>query len=226
VRLSVIIPALNEAAVIARAIASGWQAGATEVIVADGGSDDETRQIAATARAIVISAPRGRGSQQNTAAKAATGDVLLFLHADNWLESHIAQQIERAFARSQRLHGALRQRIDAAGLAYRLLARGNAERVRWLGLPYGDQAIFVRREAFFAVGGFPEVPLMEDVLLMQRLRWRSWPLLLPGPVHVSPRRWQQHGVVGQTLRNWLLLAAFAVGVTAERLARHYRRHDP
>ena len=123
------------------------------------------------------------------------------------------------------MHGAFSQRIDAGGLAFRLLEWGNARRARWLGLPYGDQAIFVRREAFFAAGGFPDVPLMEDVLLMQRLRRRAWPLLLPGPVHVSARRWQRHGVVRQTIRNWALLAAFASGISPERLARYYRRHD-
>jgi rSAM/selenodomain-associated transferase 2 len=173
----------------------------------------------------VIAAPRGRGVQQNSGAKTATGDVFLFLHADNWLSGNVADQMERAFRGSSRLHGAFHQRIDADGLAYRLLERGNAERIRWLGLPYGDQAIFVRRETFFAVGGFPEVPLMEDVLLMQRLRRRSWPLLLSGPVHVSPRRWQQHGVLRQTLRNWTLLVALTAGASPERLARFYRRHD-
>jgi rSAM/selenodomain-associated transferase 2 len=225
VRLSVIIPALNEAACIGRAVESAWEVGASEVLVADGGSSDGTPQIAASGQAVVISAARGRGVQQNAAAKAATGDVLLFLHADNYLARGIAAQIEGSLNSSRRLHGAFRQQIGARGWAYRLLERGNAERIRWLGLPYGDQAIFVRREAFIDAGGFPEAPLMEDVLLMQRLRRQSWPLLLPGPVHVSPRRWEQHGFVRQTLRNWALLAAFSAGVPPERLAQHYRRHD-
>jgi rSAM/selenodomain-associated transferase 2 len=225
VRLSVIIPALNEAASIGRAVDSAWQAGAAEVLVADGGSVDQTAAIAEGHGATLVSAPLGRGVQQNEGAKRAAGDVLLFLHADNWLDGPIAKQITAAFNRSSRLHGALRQRIDADGITYRLLERGNAERVRWLGLPYGDQAIFVCRNAFVAAGGFPEVSLMEDVILMQRLRRLAWPALLEGPVHVSPRRWQKQGLVRQTIRNRTLLAALALGVSPERLAGYYRRHD-
>jgi rSAM/selenodomain-associated transferase 2 len=225
VRLSVIIPALNEPACVARAVDSAWAAGACEVLVADGGSSDATQQIAANRGATVIDASRGRASQQNAAAQQATGDVLLFLHADNWLEGDVASQVVGALASSPRQHGAFRQRIDAYGVMYRILERANGERVRWLGLPYGDQAFFIRREAFFAAGGFPDVPIMEDVLLMQRLRRRSRPLLLPGPVHVSARRWQRHGVVQQTLRNRALIAAFSAGVSPQNLDRYYPRHD-
>jgi rSAM/selenodomain-associated transferase 2 len=224
VRLSVVIPALNEAAHIERSVASAWQAGAGEVIVADGGSTDGTADLAA-ARAAVVVCPPGRARQQNAGAQIAGGDVLLFLHADNWLERDIALQIAAALADIRRLHGALRQRIDAAGLGYRLIERGNAARVRAVGLPYGDQAIFVRREAFNAAGGFADVPLMEDVLLMRALRRRAWPLLLPGPVHVSPRRWQRNGIVRQTLRNWSLLAAFSLGASPQQLIARYPRHD-
>jgi rSAM/selenodomain-associated transferase 2 len=225
VRLSVIIPALNEAACIARAVDSAWHSGACEVLVPDGGSSDATKQIAAEHGAMVIDAPRGRARQQNAAAQQATGDVLLFLHADNWFEGSIASQIAGALNSSRAQQGAYRQRIAAEGVIYRVLERANAERVRWIGLPYGDQAIFARREVFFAVGGFPDVPIMEDVLLMQRLRRRSWPLLLPGPVHVSARRWQRHGIARQTIRNWMLLAALTAGFTPGRLAKHYPRHD-
>jgi rSAM/selenodomain-associated transferase 2 len=225
VRLSIIIPAINEAASISRAVDSAWRAGAGQVIVADGGSSDATTHLAAEHGASIIVAPRGRAAQQNAAAQQASGDVLLFLHADNWLEGDIAAQIRVSLAMPQRVHGALRQRIEADGLAYRWLERGNVDRIRWLGLPYGDQAIFVRRDTFVAAGGFPDVPLMEDVLLMQRLRRQAWPLLLPGPVHVSARRWQRHGLLRQTIRNWTLLAALSVGVSPERLARHYRQHD-
>lgn len=224
-RLSVIIPALNEAANIRRAIESARQVGAQEVLVADGGSEDDTARIAAELDCRVIVAPRGRALQQNAAARQASGDALLFLHADNALAGNVATQIEEAFANSSTLHGALRQRIDAPGLAYRVVERGNAARVRWLGLPYGDQAIFLRRSVFDEVGGFPESPLMEDLILMQRLRRQAWPVLLPGPVLVSPRRWQQHGILRQTARNWWLVASYSLGVSPERLARHYRRHD-
>jgi len=222
----VIIPTWNEAANVAAAIDSAWRAGAAEVIVADGGSDDGTADIARGLRCTILSAPRGRAVQQNAGAGAATGDVLLFLHADNRLGADdIAAQIEAALTDSRRCHGAMRQRIDAGGLAYRWLEKGNAARTSWLGLPYGDQALFIRRQKFLELGGFPGEPLMEDLLLMRRLRKVAWPALIAGPVVVSPRRWQRHGVIGQTLRNWWLLARLACGSRPADLARHYRRHD-
>jgi rSAM/selenodomain-associated transferase 2 len=226
VHISVIIPTLNEAASIAAAIDSAWRAGAAEVIVADGGSHDGTVDTCRRLRCELVTAPCGRASQQNAGAQVASGDVLLFLHADNRLGADdVARQIAAALADARRTHGAMRQRIDAPGGAYRWLERGNAARVRWLGLPYGDQAIFIRRPSFFEHGGFPSVPILEDLLLMQRLRRAAWPALIDGPVVVSPRRWQQHGVARQTLRNWWLLARHACGATPESLARHYRRHD-
>jgi rSAM/selenodomain-associated transferase 2 len=222
---SVVIPALNEAASIRRAARSAWEAGALEVIVADGGSDDETANLAAKENCRVVRAPRGRARQQNAGAAIATGDVLLFLHADSALGPQVGAQLANAFSHSRVLSSALQQRIEARGLAYRLLERGNAERVRWLGLPYGDQAICVRRSVFEELAGFPDVPLLEDLLMMRQLRRRSWPVLLPGPVFVSPRRWQRHGLVRQTLRNWGILARYACGISPDRLAELYRRHD-
>ena len=225
-RLSVVIPTLDEAENISRAVASSWHAGAAEVIVVDGGSADGTAEVAGRLRCTLLDAPRGRAAQQNAGARAATGDVLLFLHADNQLAAaDIADQVSACLADPHRLHGALWQQIDSPALAYRWLEWGNAARVRWLGLPYGDQAIFVRREKFLERGGFPDEPLLEDLILMQELRGRAWPALLPGPVVVSPRRWQRHGVVRQTARNWWLLARYAAGAKPVDLADYYRPHD-
>ena len=225
-RLSVIIPVLNEAANVGRAIASAWTAGAYEVIVVDGGSEDETALLAAGMKCHLLHSARGRAEQQNAGARAASGDVLLFLHADNWLAAGVSEQIDAALASPARVCGALRQKIEADGAAYRLLEWGNNLRVRLLGMPYGDQAIFVRRSTFENLGGFPDVPLMEDVLLMQRLRPKSWPVRIPGTVHISPRRWKKNGIVRQTLRNWWLLARFTCGASPETLARHYSPHQP
>lgn len=223
-KISIIIPALNEAANIAPAVERAWATRPQEVLVADGGSDDGTPALAQQAGGVVISSPRGRGIQQNRAAAAATGDVLLFLHADTWLAADGLQQLTAAMKNPRVVCGAFRQRIESPGWIYRRLEQGNALRAAWRGLPYGDQGIFVRREAFQQVGGFPEVGLMEDLLLMKALRRRAWPVLLPGPLHVSARRWQRYGVVRQTARNWLLLAAARLGIPPDRLAAFYPRH--
>jgi len=172
-----------------------------------------------------VSGPRSRARQQNLAAQVARGDVLLFQHADNWLEPGAVNQIRAALANRCVGGGAFRQRIEAEGRLYRALERGNAMRVARLKLPYGDQGIFLRREIFLAAGGFPDVPILEDILLMQKVRRRVGLALLPGPIHVSARRWRRHGVVRQTLRNWALLAAHGMGVSPERLARFYTRHS-
>ena len=224
-RISVVIPAVNEARWIERAISCAREAEFDEVIVADGGSDDETPRLAARSGANVVHGPRGRAVQQNLGARHATGDVLLFLHADSWLSPSAGQQIRAGLLNPAVLGGAFEQRIEASGLLYRWLERGNAARVRWSGLAYGDQAIFMRRETFDQLGGFPPVDLMEDLLLMRKFRKLTKPVLLPGPVHVHRRRWQRHGVVRQTLRNWSLRCGEAVGIAPDRLAKFYPSHD-
>ncbi len=224
-RVSIIIPALNEAAVIERAIQAAWQTGAHEVIVVDGGSQDNTIALAKAAGSQLIVSKPGRAYQQNQGAAQASGDVLLFQHADNWLDASAVEQIQTALQKPSIIAGAFEQQIAASGTLYRYLEWGNAWRARCWGLPYGDQGIFLRREAFEKLGGFPEVRLMEDVLLMQRVRRKRRPVLLPGPIHIDPRRWQRHGIVRQTLRNWTLLTALRLGATPNELARFYPRHD-
>ncbi|NOY43561.1 MAG: glycosyltransferase family 2 protein [Planctomycetes bacterium] len=226
-RISVVIPALNEAACIERAVASAWAAAVDEVVVVDGRSHDATVALAESSGARVITGARGRAIQQNLGASESSGDVLLFLHADNWLAPSVGQQIRECLSASEVLGGALLQRIEATGFLYRLLERGNAARVRWRGLAYGDQAIFMRKGVFQKLGGFPPVELMEDLLLMRKFRKTSRPVLLPGPVFVDPRRWQRKGVLRQTFCNWALLGAHTLGVAPERLARYYPPHvDP
>ena len=222
--VSVIIPALNESLRIARAVNSALAAGACEVIVVDGGSTDDTSPRAGQAGALVVQSPPGRAVQQNAGAARACGNVLLFLHADNWLGTETIQQIQQHCRRRGNVAGAFRQSIAAAGLAYRILERGNALRAGWLGRPYGDQGIFVDRQLFAQVSCFADVPLMEDVLIMRQIRRHIRPALLPGPIHVDARRWQQGGIVRQTLRNWTLLAAHALGCSPARLARFYPAH--
>ncbi|MEM8947368.1 MAG: TIGR04283 family arsenosugar biosynthesis glycosyltransferase [Planctomycetota bacterium] len=224
-RISVVIPTLNEALCVRKAIVSCWESGFEEVVVADGGSTDGTQRIAAEFGALVVQGTRGRAAQLNLGAQHAAGEVLLFLHADNWLSAAAGQQIRSSLEEETISAGAFRQHIEARGYLYRLLECGNAARVGWSGLAYGDQAIFMRRDVFGKLGGYPDVSLMEDLLLMRKFRKLGRVALLPGPVYVSPRRWQRKGVLLQTLRNWSLVTAERLGVSPNRLARFYPAHS-
>jgi len=219
---STIIPTLNESHHVGRAVSSAWDGGACEVVVVDGGSSDDTTQVAMAAGAQIVESPRGRAAQQNAGAGIATGDFLLFLHADTWLSEEAGAQLVAALGDPHVSAGAFGQRIEACGAIYRWLERGNAARVRWRGIAYGDQGIFVRRSLFEEVGGFPLIPLMEDLLLMRTIKKHCRLRLLPGPLHVSARRWEKNGLVRQTLSNWSLLAAERVGVSLERLEKRYQ----
>jgi len=224
-KVSVIIPTMNEELRVARAVGSATAAGAFETIVADGGSTDRTTEVAAAQGATIVRSSPGRAAQQNAGAAAATGDVLLFLHADNWLAAGAIRQVAAAAGRPSFVAGSFRQQIDSPGLRFRLLEFGNGLRAKYLGAPYGDQSIFVRRASFRQIGGFPETLLMEDLLIMRQLRRQAWPLLLAGPVYVDARRWHKRGVMRQTLTNLWLTAALTCGVNPDRLARFYPRHD-
>lgn len=228
--LSVVVPALDEAAALPALLDRLATALAVphEVVVADGGSVDDTRAVAEARGAVVVDAPRGRGVQLRAGAAAARADVLLFLHADA-LPSAAALALCAARARAPRgrpaTHeaGAFRLRIDATGAAYRMVERGANLRSRVLGLPYGDQGLLVTRAHYDAAGGFPAWPLMEDVALVRALRRTGRVRLLPADVGVSARRWQRDGVVRRMLGNWLLLARFLLGARPETLAAEYHK---
>lgn len=223
-RLSVIIPALNEEVNIARAIERARALYPHEVLIADGGSSDRTASIARELPCRVIAAPRGRARQQNAAAAQATGDVLLFLHADSWLAPEGAAQIERALRSPKIPGGVFWHRFDSPRFGFRLIELGDALRACSTRIGFGDQGIFLRRSVFEKLGGFPDVPLMEDVLLMRRLRDVGRLAFLPGPLRTSARRHEKHGLIRQTVRNWCLLSAERLGVSTQRLASLYRPH--
>jgi len=223
--VSVIIPALNEAVSIATAIESAWGCGAGQVIICDGGSTDQTSSIARALDARVVQSDTGRGCQLRAGTAVAEGNAFVFLHADSRLDQQCLKQLcERAPTDDARstYWGAYCQRIESDRAVYRWLESGNATRVRLRGLPMGDQGMFVTRAAYDRVGGIADVPLMEDVDLAIRLRRVAWPTLLPGPVQTSARRWQQNGIVRQTLKNWAIQCAHACGVSSGRLHRWYR----
>lgn len=228
--VSVVIPVINEAHGIARSIELAWKAGADEVIVVDGGSSDATVEICEQSKCRLVHSPAGRGIQLNAGAAEATGDVLLFLHADNWLVDNAVQQIKSLD--DDLLFGGFHQRIEHSGRVFRWIESGNAWRVRWRGLVYGDQAMFVSKSLFAAAGGFRAIVLMEDLAFSQEIKSqylektnRTRPHLLTGPTHVDARRWQKVGPVRQTLKNWCLSTAYLLGADPKRLAKRYGRHD-
>jgi len=216
-RISVVIPALDEEACLARAIRS--VAADAEVIVVDGCSCDRTREIAVSEGAKVLSCPPSRGAQQRMGARCATGDWLLFLHADTWLETGWAEDV-RELSRDA-VGGAFRLAIEAPGRDYRLVEAAVALRSRLLALPYGDQALFVRKAVHDRIGGVAALPLMEDVDFVRRLKKEGRLALARRRAFTSPRRWERHGLLGATVRNWGVLALYAAGVAPARLARMY-----
>ena len=220
--ISVIIPALNEASAIASAIVAARAAGADEVIVVDGGSDDQTIDQAASADLILQSA-RGRAQQQNAGAARANGNVLVFVHADSTLESNAIHVLRNEMEEdSQLVTGCFQQRIAADGRRFRLIERGNNWRARTLRWAYGDQGIFARRDVFENVGGFPQIKLMEDLYLMKRLKRQPGNFkVVNATISTSARRWQQKGIVRQTLKNWLLITLAHAGISPNVLARYY-----
>jgi rSAM/selenodomain-associated transferase 2 len=225
VKISIVIPVINEEAEIVRAMSRAWESGCDELIVVDGGSRDKTMELAQAANCLSVQGATGRGSQLNLGASIATGDVLVFLHVDNWLAAGCCDQLRESIGIVNQPWGGFQQEIENARPIYRWLEKGNALRTRFQSLVYGDQAMFVTRKAFDQVDGFPDIPLMEDFEISKRLYKISFPLLLPGPVHVGARRWEANGVVRQTMRNWSLSAAYRCGVPPERLLKKYRRHD-
>jgi len=217
--ITVVIPTLNEEQVIAKSVLSAVAAGATEIIVSDGGSRDRTLDIASEAGVtrIVRSLP-GRGVQMNSGARLAKNKFVLFLHADNELS---CRALEQLCDHDKAAWGAFRQRIDSPRMIYRLIEYGNQWRVQRRGMPFGDQGIFVRRSLFEKLGGFAEIPLMEDVEISQRLREIEKPTLLQGPLTINARRWEKRGVLRQTITNWQIQLSYFRGVPAEKLARRY-----
>jgi rSAM/selenodomain-associated transferase 2 len=226
--VSVVIPALNEAREIGRTLGGLIGGHGLEAIVVDGGSEDATVEIATRFAGVrCLAAPRGRAQQMNAGASAARGRILLFLHADSRLPAHAVEALAGALERSGHSGGAFRFALDSPRRRYRVLEWCVAQRARRLDLPYGDQAIFVTRDAFERIGGFRELPACEDVDFVCRLRALGPLLHLETPAVTSARRWERGGFVRTTLRNWGWLALYALGaVRSSSSARTGAAKDP
>jgi rSAM/selenodomain-associated transferase 2 len=223
-RVSIVIPVLNEAGAIALALAplQSLRTRGHEVILADGGSTDGTRLLAQALCDHDIVAPRGRAAQMNAGAALASGEVILFLHADTRLPAEALQAVVEGLERSGRAWGRFDVRIAGRPRLLRVIAMLMNLRSRLTGIATGDQAIFVRADAFRELGGFDEIPLMEDIAFSRRAkRALGHPLCLRELVETSGRRWEKHGVSRTILLMWRLRLAYFCGVDPARLARRY-----
>lgn len=220
--LSIIIPVLNEAPEITQLLErlQPIRAQGSEIIVVDGGSTDATLQLAGPLADRVCSAPRGRGSQMNAGAAMARGAVLLFLHADTRLPVAAKPSICKAMERGA-AWGRFDVRIEGQAPGLALIACMMNWRSRLTGIATGDQAVFVSREAFARVGGFPDIPLMEDIVFSKKMRALAWPACLGEKVATSGRRWEKHGVLRTILLMWTLRLRFFLGSSPHQLAREY-----
>lgn len=220
-KLSCVIPTLDEARYLDRAIASVPEG--SEIVVSDGGSRDDTCAIAERAGARVVTGAKGRAAQMNLGARAASGNALVFLHADCVLPDGASEATSEALSDPEVVGGSFRLRIRDAGVRLKIVAFGSNIRAGWMKTPYGDQALFARRTAFESIGGFPVLPFMEDVAFVRNLRRIGRLALLPLAVTTDPRHWQQLGPARTTLLNWSAVGLFSLGVSAERLAPLYFR---
>ncbi len=220
--LSVIIPALNEELRLPSLLDCLNQSGPHEIIVADGGSIDRTVEIAKQAEARVICAPKGRASQMNRASAMATGEFLLFLHADTTPPPDFQQVITRMLQSPATSAGAFRFELIGDLPSAPLIESLVDLRCHLLGTPYGDQGLFMRRRIFQHVGGYPDWPVMEDLHLVRRLKHHGPVRTAPEAARTSARRWEECGTVRTFFRHQMMLAAYHLGVSAKFIARFRR----
>lgn len=219
--VSIIIPALDEAAGIAATIAAAEAAGPHEILVVDGGSRDRTRDIAEAGGCRLVNSRPGRARQMNAGAAVATGEVLLFLHADTLLPPSGITDLSHALSDQRTVGGRFDVHLDGPEPIFRIIEALMNVRSRMTRIATGDQAIFVRRSAFQALGGYAPIPLMEDVEFSTRLRRHGGVACLRSRVRTSVRRWRRLGPWRTIAHMWWLRASYALGTSPDRLAQRY-----
>ena len=224
--LSIIIPCLNEGAVIGGALEAlvPYRQRGVEIIVVDGGSNDDTLANAHDGADHVVSTARGRALQMNAGAALASGEIMLFLHADCRLPPSADALIMDGLRHARKSWGRFDVRLSRRSPVLRIVGELMNLRSRVSGIATGDQGIFINRTLFEAVGRFPEIPLMEDIELSRRLKRHARPLCIPDPVTVSARRWEKHGVLRTILLMWRLRLAYWCGADPRTLALRYAPH--
>ncbi len=222
-RLSIIIPTLNETTTIVETLQplQALRTWGHEIIVVDGGSSDDTLQVARPFADKLLQAARGRARQMNAGAAVAQGNVLVFLHADTILPESSDRAITTALRNRKRVWGRFDVRLSGGHPLFRVIACAMNLRSCLTGIATGDQAIFVRRRVFAQIGGFADIPLMEDIILSRALRRVSRPARIKKRVLTSSRRWEQQGIIRTIVKMWLLRLWFFLGADPTRLAQRY-----
>ncbi len=223
-KVSIIMPVLNEAEGIEQTLQSlqAFRGEGHELIVVDGGSEDDTLALAEPLADQLIGASAGRASQMNAGAKLACGDILLFLHADTTLPENAMALMCEGLQQTRKCWGRFDVKLSGQQLLLRVVEWLINLRSRLTGIATGDQAIFIRRACFLVIDGFPEIPLMEDISISRHLKFYSDPLCLKSKVITSSRRWEQKGIVRTILLMWRLRLAYYLGTDPAALARQYR----
>jgi len=220
--LCIVMPVLDEAPALAARLRAlqGFRQRGVRVVVVDGGSQDDTLAIARSHADLVVQAPRGRAAQMNAGAAACPADVWLFLHADTTLPDNADALVLRAAA-GPLAWGRFDVRIDSPRPLLRLVSAMMNLRSRWTAIATGDQALFVAQDLFRSIGGFPDLPLMEDIAISRILRQHGRPACLKQKVSTSARRWERHGVWRTIFLMWRLRAAYFLGADPKELAIQY-----
>ena len=224
--LSIIIPAQNEAALIGATVRRAREATGSQVIVVDGQSQDDTVAVAKSAGAMTVSSPPGKARQMNRGTAHATGDILVFLHADTLLPSQFDEHIHLALSQFNVVAGAFRLQIDPPSRSLRFIEAMANFRSQHLQMPYGDQALFLKTDIFHQIGGYPELPVMEDYEIIRKLRQLGRIHTCPVAVNTSARRWLTQGIWRTTLIHQLMVIGYCLGVSPDRITKWRNTKQP